>query len=244
MALKVLGVIPARAGSQRIPNKNMRLLAGWPLLEYSVAAARSSQICTEIAIATDGLDMQPIADRYGARVIPRAPVTGLQPDIVWVRDVLSACRAHPPDVLMILRPTSPFRDAAVIRAAWQRFEAEQPADSLRLVRRVREHPGKMWMAQRSQRLVPLLPYWTRTGQWSTDTPWHSAPTQSLPDIYMQTAGLEIAWVRSIRHSETIAGVAIVGYLVDGAQALDINTEEDWQEAERLIAAGVKLPDVV
>ena len=74
-------------------------------------------------------------------------------------------------------------------------------------------------------------------------PFHSAPTHRLPPYYVQTAGLEILWTKTVQHTKSIAGINVLGYLLTGAAALDINTEEDWQEAERLIAAGVKLPDV-
>jgi CMP-N,N'-diacetyllegionaminic acid synthase len=140
------------------------------------------------------------------------------------------------DAFAILRPTSPFRDAATIREAWRVFTSSQPADSLRSVRPVTEHPGKMWMCQREQRIVPLLPYWTRTGTKEMDTPWHSTPTQCLPAMHVQTAGMEIAWTQTIVRTGTIAGTNVVPFTMKGIESLDINSIDDWERAERHVAA--------
>ena len=240
----IVALIPARAGSTRIPNKNMRPLAGHSLVDYRLAAAYESRIFRDIWVATDDLidDVRVVADRYGAKTIRRQYSAWDEPDIIWIKRLLDGLTAPPPDAFAILRPTSPFLGADVIRAAWEHFTAMH-VDSLRLMRKAREHPGKMWLAQRDQRVVPLLPFWTRTGEHGQDAPWHSAPTQTLIALYVQTGGLEILWTKTVRTTETISGSAVVGYVVEGPVALDLNTEEDWQEAERLIASGAVLPHV-
>ena len=235
--MNILGVVPARAGSRRIPNKNMRLLGGKPLLEYSVAALRESGVCSHILIATDTLDVTAIADRYNAGIFRRVIAGDDQPDIVWVRELVNSFAFALPDALIIARPTSPFRGGETITHAWERFQADQPADSLRAVREVREHPGKMWRRQRD-RIEPLLSGWITGVEPSHYTPWHSAPTQILPAVFVQTGGLEIVWTKTIRETETLAGSNIIGFELNGDEALDINTEEDWESAERALMFNV------
>jgi N-acylneuraminate cytidylyltransferase len=154
------------------------------------------------------------------------------PDILWVeftlRELERAGRSF--DCFSIVRPTNPFRTGATIRRAWDAFLAEEGADSLRAVERARQHPGKMWVP-RGRRMLPLLPFAT------PDAPWHSTPTQALPEVYIQNASLEIAWTRVALVGRTIAGEAVVPFFTEGAEGLDINQPEDFERAERLVASG-------
>jgi N-acylneuraminate cytidylyltransferase len=75
-------------------------------------------------------------------------------------------------------------------------------------------------------------------------PWHSTPYQALPPVYVQNASLEIAWTRVVFEQRTIAGDVIAPFLTEGYEGFDINDEQDWMIAERLLADGiVTLPPV-
>jgi CMP-N-acetylneuraminic acid synthetase len=230
--MNIVALIPARGGSKRIPRKNIKLLGGKPLIQWTIEAAQQGHLFSDILVPTDDKETTDIVYRLGAKAAYRPNSSDAEPDIVWVHAVLHYIVA---DAIAILRPTSPFRDADTIRAAVQRFNDWQPADSLRFVRRVNEHPGKMWSVQRGERMTPILPLWTRTGNDSTDTPWHSAPTQTLPMFYVQTAGMEIVWTKVVRETNTISGATVIPFEVSGWPALDINTPEDWDRAERHVA---------
>lgn len=239
----MIAIIPARGGSERIPRKNLRLLAGHPLLAYRIAAAKASNCCDEIIVATDDDEIAQVGARYRATILRRARSTAAEPDIAWLR--LAVKILAPDAIVALLRPTAPFLTGHRVALALERFRAAHGAHSLRLIRRVREHPGKMWMVQRYERMVPLLPFRTHTGDDRNDARWHSAPTQQLPVIYMQTAGLEITTRQTIEQTDSIAGTSVVPFElpVDSPEAIDINTEADWVEAERLVAAGVPLPAI-
>lgn len=242
MDYRVVALIPARAGSKRVPGKNIRPLAGHPLMAYTIAAARQSGIFADVIVSTDSAEYAAIAARYGAETpfLRPAEMAGeLSPDIEWVdytlRRLTAAGRTY--DAFSILRPTSPFRQPETIRRAWAEFLAGQPADSLRAVEKCKQHPGKMWVI-RNGRLLPLLPFGP------AEQPWHSTPYQALPEIYVQNASLEIAWSRVVFTTGTIAGVTIVPFLTTGYEGLDINDEKDWWYAEHLIALGqAQLPSV-
>jgi len=237
-----IALIPARAGSSRVPDKNIRRLGDHPLIGYSIAAALESGVFDDVIVSTDSQHYADIARHYGAEVpfLRPAEIAGhVSPDIEWVTYTLQRLReaGREYDCFSILRPTSPFRLPGTIRRAWQQFRAQQGIDSLRAVEKCQQHPGKMWVVQ-GQRMTPLLPL-QGGGQ-----PWHSSQYQSLPAVYVQNASLEIAWTRVIEQTESIAGDVLVPFFTQGHEGFDINSEYDWKLAEHLLDSGqANLPPV-
>ena len=236
----VVALIPARAGSKRIPDKNIRKLAGHPLLAYTIASALQSSVFSAVIVSTDAEPFADAARHYGAEVPflrPREYAGDLSPDIEWVEFTLLELRrrGREYDCFSLLRPTSPFRQPATISRAWNEFRAEEGVDSLRAVEKCRQHPGKMWVV-RGRRMLPLLPLTPET------QPWHSSQYQSLPEVYVQNASLEIAWTRVVFESRTIAGNVLLPFFTQGYEGFDLNQPYDWQLAEQLVASGeVVLP---
>lgn len=240
--MTTVAFIPARSGSKRTPGKNVRELSGHPLIAYTLTAARQSAVFDTVVVSTDSPEYAAIARQYGAdRVIMRPPefAGDLSPDIEWVEHTLSTV---PCDVFSILRPTSPFRTAATIRRAMAEFMSDAWCDSLRAMERVRQHPGKMWdLSTGRGQARPLM---QRTFAGRITQPWHSMPTQALPEYYVQNASLEIAHARVVTHGRTISGKHVRPFLTTGYEGLDINSEDDWLLAEALVSAGrAVLPEV-
>jgi CMP-N,N'-diacetyllegionaminic acid synthase len=222
--VSAVALVPARAGSTRGPGKNIAPLAGHPLLAYSIAAARASGLFTTVLVSTDSEEIAEIARRYGAEVPGLRPpeIAGAtSPDIEWVRLVLDG---RDEELFSILRPTSPFRTAATIRRAWDALHAVPDADSVRAIRPVKEHPGKMWRID-GEYMMPLLP------QTPGEVPTHSRQFADLPRVYVQDSSLEIAWTRIVAGGE-IAGERVVPFLTEGLEGLSIDYPEDLVEAER------------
>jgi len=227
-----IALIPARSGSVRVPGKNVRPLAGHPLLAYAVRAALASGCFRDVVVSTDDPGYAAIARHYGAEVPGLRPpemATALSPDIAWITDLLDRLRAagRTYDIFAILRPTSPFRGPATIRRGFAAFRDEPGVDSLRAVEPVSQHPGKMWVI-RGRRMTPLLPFALADG-----TPWHSNQMAALPPIHVQNASLEIAWTRVVLEGGTIAGDSQMPFLTDAVEGFDINTEADWRQAEAM-----------
>lgn len=241
--LNIVGLIPARSGSKRLPDKNIRLLAGHPLIAYTIVAARASGIFDKIIVSTDSSDYAEIAKRYGADVPFLRPgdlAGDLSPDIEWVEYTLTHLReaGQSFDCYSILRPTSPFRQPETIQRAWQEFLTQDGVDSLRAVEKCKQHPGKMWVV-RGKRMVSLLPL-TPAGQ-----PWHSSQYQALPEVYVQNASLEIAWTRVVFETHTIAGNVVMPFFTRGFEGLDVNEPKDWWYAEHLIQLNeAQLPPIL
>lgn len=233
MQPRAVAFIPARSGSKRVPNKNIRPLAGHPMLAYSVRAAIDSGVFDRVICATDSEEYAEVAMHYGAEVpfLRAAEISGdKSPDIEWVVWMLRQLQAAGQDfgIFSILRPTSPFRLPETIRRAWQMFIEDPAADSLRAIEKCKQHPGKMWVV-RGKRMLPVMPF-THGG-----TPWHSSQYAALPEIYAQDASLEIAWSRIALEQNSIAGEAIIPFISQGLEGFDINDPEDWWMAEYLLA---------
>ncbi len=239
---KVVAFIPARSGSKRVPNKNIRQLDGHPMLAYTVRAALDSGVFSAVICATDSELYADVARHYGAEVpfLRSADISGdKSPDIEWVDWLLRSLQesGRDFDAFSILRPTSPFRHPTTIRRAWDTFLADPGADSLRAVEKCRQHPGKMWVI-RGSRMLPLMPF-AQNG-----TPWHSSQYGSLPEVYAQDASLEIAWTRIPLEQKSIAGQSIIPFISQGLEGFDINEPEDWTLAEIYLRNGqATLPQI-
>lgn len=236
----IVALIPARAGSKRIKGKNVRLLNGHPLIAYTICAAKSSGIFDAVVVSTDSADYADIARHYGAEVPflrPKAMAGSLSPDIEWVEFTLGELEKSGRrfDCFSILRPTSPFRMPSTMRRAWKLFLSNPGTDSLRAVEKCKQHPGKMWIVEDTMKMKPLL-------KGPKKQPWHSSQYQALPPVYVQNASLEIAWVKAIKKTHTIAGEKVMPFLTKDYEGFDLNQPYDWVYAEDLIRSKkVKLP---
>jgi len=251
MSPSAVAFVPARLGSKRVPGKNIRTLAGHPMIAYTIAPALESGVFSAVIVSTDSEEIAAVARHYGAEVPflrPAAFAGDTSPDIEWLEHALTGLRAagRSWDAFSILRPTSPFRSAAAIRRAFDRLTGQAGADSLRAVEKCTQHPGKMWVI-RGDRMFPLMPFElvsTTPHSGGGGQPWHSTPYQALPPVYVQNASLEIAWTRVVFERRTIAGEVVVPFVTEGHEGFDINDPYDWMVAERLIADGAAvLPPV-
>jgi len=241
MTPSIVALIPAKRGSQRIRDKNIVPLRGHPLMAYSIRTAIESGIFRDVYVCTNSRHYAAIASEYGAQVLigPEELFQSNVPDFGTFNHALNhlAKQGGKLDCFAILRPTSPFRTAETIRRCWDAWLDGQPADSIRAIQRVSEHPGKMWVV-RGDIMYPLLP-WDRDG-----TPWHSNQYQALPEIHVQNASLEMAWVGTVMKYGTIAGHVVLPFYTEGHEGFDINVWEDVEVAKGLIASNKAiLPDL-
>ena len=239
---KAIAFIPARSGSKRIENKNIKLLNNHPLIAYSIRAAIESGLFEKVMCVTDDFEYALIAKHYGAEVPLLRPkeISGdKSSDIEWVQWALNYFlnQGESYKIFSILRPTSPFRLSSTIFKAWKLFTENQNADSLRAVSKVTEHPGKMWLID-NKRMLPLLPFK------NNGIHWHSSQYDSLPEIFVQNASLEFAWTKVAMQYGSIAGDCIIPFESEGLEGFDINNLQDWILAEHYVKSGEgKLVDI-
>jgi len=229
-----IALIGARSGSERVPGKNVRRLARHPLLAYAIETARQSQVFDRIVVSTDSERIAQVARWYGADVPflrPDEYATSTSPDIEWIAWTLPRLDERY-DLFAIVRATNPFRGPEVIRRGLEQLLATPEADSIRAVELVKQHPGKMWVLDELGRLMrPLL------DQSHLDVAWHAGQFQALPPVYVQNSALEIAWARVVEATGTREGRMVAPFLTEGLEGLNIDDENDFARAARLVADG-------
>ena len=153
-----LGIIPARGGSKGVPRKNIRLVAGRPLIAYAVCAAQESTLVTTFVTSTDDDEIAAIATSAGSMICMRPPElagddTPMMPVVQHTREVMEPVHGRF-DHVVILQPTAPQRTAADIDAAL-RLLASSGADSVVSVYQVEDHhPVRMYRQASDGRLIP------------------------------------------------------------------------------------------
>ena len=235
--MKITALIPARSGSERIQNKNIKILNKHPLIAYSIASALKSSLFDRVIVATDNKKYQEIAVYYGAEVPKLRPdniSSSESPDIEWLLWAIKEFKIPTENhSIALLRPTSPLRSSDELIKAWKHFLQNTHCDSLRAVSITNDHPGKMWVLK-EQLMYPLLPYEL------DKVPWHSNQTKKLPKIYVQNASLEIIKVESILKHSSISGDVILPFISHGLNGYDINNIEDFEFLEFLISKNENL----
>ena len=237
---RAIALIGARSGSERVPGKNIRPLAGHPLLAYAIATAQQSGVFERVLVSTDSEEIAAVARHYGADVPLLRPAefaTSTSPDIEWITWTLERLPERY-DLFAIVRATNPFRGPDVVQRGLEQLLATPEADSIRAVELVKQHPGKMWrLADDGRTMTPLL------DQSHLEVAWHAGQYQALPRVYVQNSALEIAWTRVVTDTGTREGRVLAPFLTRGYEGFNVDDEDDWAQAERLVADGaVQLPD--
>lgn len=235
--IKILGLILARGGSVRVPKKNIRLLAGHPLIFYIIQAARKSKYINRIIVSTDDEEIAKIAKEAGAEVPfyrPKEFAKEDSPEFYAIEHALNWLRdneGYIPDLLVKLFPTSPFLKPSTIDKAIKMMLENPDVDSLRSVRACKEHPYKMWVitGKRLRSFVPL-------DKKPKDS--HSLPYQVLPKVYIQNACVDVIRPKNIWEKKSVTGDEILALVMDEMESFDINTELDFIIAEELMKRGL------
>ncbi len=248
--MSIICFIPARSGSKRIPHKNIRELAGHPLMAYTIAVALDSGIFDKVYVVSDSREYLNIAWQYGALCIGEDGQKDWTKsrDYDWMKAAADAGYLKPADYWMILRPTSPFKTVNTTKRARMIFNnTPEPINSwlhfsLRAIKSSPAHPFKSWTLKRINQIYKfeILPFVPQS--------YHGSPrfenqTQNLGVVWIQSATLEMGRA-SILETGTLSGDRIIPYFCQDHEGIDINTEEDWLYCEFLIEKGLaKLPEV-
>jgi CMP-N-acetylneuraminic acid synthetase len=245
----IMALIPARGGSKRIPKKNIKDLFGHPLLSYTIETAKQSGIFKGIFVSTDCQETAEIARCYGSEVIdrPNEFATETSPDFEWVNYTLEKLgeEGRMNDCAMLLRPTNPFRKPESLARAWEEwteFASKRGADSMRAIRRVKEHPAKMWWkipGKVGERFILNYGY-----DPNRTIPKYERQYADLPEVFIQSAALEIFGTNVPKEHKNISGKLVWSFEFPRYEDFDLNSPEDWILAEELVKQGmVELPHI-
>lgn len=227
----IVAIIPARGGSKSIPGKNIKELGGYPLIAYSIAAGLESELADRVIVSTDDDEIAAVAKRFGAEVPFMRPSelaldqTADLPVFQHALEYMRTVEARMPDVVVHLRPTSPFRPSQCVDEAVRILLKDPAADSVRSVVPAGQNPYKMWYLE-SDAMVPLI-----------DTQLEEAynmPRQLLPAVYWHAGHIDAIRTRTVIDQNSMTGKRILPCIIDPVFAVDLDTPEDWRFAEFLV----------
>lgn len=234
---EILALVPARGGSKGIPRKNIRSFAGYPLIAWSIAAAKQASSVTRVIVSTDDEEIAAVAREYGAETPFLRPAEFAQdqttdlPVFEHALEWLAENEGYQPDIVIQLRPTSPIRPKDCVDSAVKILMEHKDADCVRGVVPAGQNPHKMWrFAGEGQPMQPLLeveglpePY--------------NAPRQILPPVYWQTGHIDAIRVATIQQKKSLTGDVIYPLVIDPRYTVDIDTLPDWSKYEALANSG-------
>ncbi len=233
---ETLAIIPARGGSKGIPRKNIRNFAGWPLIAWSIAAAKQARSVTRVIVSTDDEEIAAVARQFGAETPFLRPSELAQdhttdlPAFAHALKWLAENEKYQPDVVVQLRPTSPIRPRNCVDKAVEILLAHPDADSVRGVVPAGQNPHKMWRLMDEN--SPMKNLLDVDG---IDEPYN-APRQILSPVYWQTGHIDAIRAVTLLNG-SMSGKNIYPLVIDSRFTVDIDNLQDWARYEYVVAAG-------
>jgi len=223
---RTLAVIPARAGSKRVPGKNTRTFAGKPLIQWSLEFARAYPGFDEVSISTDCQEVARVARACGESLSWMRPPELATDEAGTVDVILHALdeyqvRGQSFERVAVLQPTTPFRRADRWREAQRLLDLGSPA--IVGVTAVEQHPYWTYWLDANGCMQPCFP-----GQ-------SKQRSQELPAAAAINGALYWIDVSVLMETRSFAPPGVHAVLFDDAlESIDIDTEQDWLRAEQLL----------
>ena len=222
--MKPLVVIPARGGSKGVPNKNIKLLNGKPLIQYTIEAARKVFTDEQICISTDDLKIKEVVENIGLKV-PFIRPNELATDTAGSYEVLLHAISYyesigyNPDTIIMLQPTSPFRTGKHIKEAMKLYDT-----TLDMVVSVKETSSNPYF---------LLFEENEEGFLSKSKESNFVTRQDCPKVWEYNGAIYIINVESLKKRPINKFTKVKKYVMDEMSSHDIDSMLDWRVAEIL-----------
>lgn len=224
----ILGIIPAREGSKRVPQKNFRPFAGTTLTNLAIEQGLGSKLITHLVVSSDSEEVLQRAAAYSqVTALPRPAdiADDHSPAIDYVRHTLKTLEQDGLlfDAVVILQPSSPLRSSADIDATIQLLLDNPQADSAVSVVKVSHmvHPLKLKTLS-GQQLLPFIE--DEKGRFAAS---------DLPDIYVRNCAVYVTWRRQLETRKDVIGDVSLAYVMPPETSVDINDQIDFDFAEFL-----------
>jgi CMP-N-acetylneuraminic acid synthetase len=227
--MRVLGLVPARGGSKGVPGKNIRLLAGKPLLQYTAEAALGASGLSRVILSTENEEIAEVGRHCGLEVPFMRPVelaADDTPTLPVVQDVLRRLEAARDtfDAVMILQPTTPLRRPEDIDGAIELLERTGADSVISFVDVGEKHPARMKFIDEEGRV--------------TDPPfseqYEGQRRQELPKLYLREGSIYLTRTPVIMEQNSVKGSDCRAWIVPTERACNIDTEFDFFIAEQLL----------
>lgn len=219
---KVLGIIPARGGSKGVPGKNIRPLAGKPLIAWTIEAAAKSKYLDRLIVTSDDEAIIQTSLACGADVPFVRPAHLAQDDTPGIAPVLHAMDKLPEyDYIVLLQPTSPLRNAQDIDTCIERF-AVTAAEAVVSVTEQEKSPYWMFEVGEAGKLEPIMG--------KTDT----SRRQDLPRVYALNGAVYVSSAEVLKRTESFLTDNTEAYIMPKERSIDIDTVIDFRICEMIL----------
>ncbi len=219
---KILAIIPARGGSKRVPKKNIKNLAGNPLISYTIEAAKESKYLDKIVVTTDSKEISKVSKSFGVDVINRPDdiADDKSPTIEAVFHVLNELKGEY-DYVTVLQPTSPLRKSIDIDNSIKILKTSGSEECTVIGVCKWRHPPFWALKIENGKLIPLF------------EKYYSQRSQELPVFYRPNGAIFATTVENIRKNKTLHGPSMIPYEMPIERSIDIDDEMDFSIAELL-----------
>ena len=223
--MKPLIIIPARGGSKGVPRKNIKLLHGKPLIHYTIELARQLFEDDQICVSTDDSEIKEVAEQTGLNV-PFLRPKELATDNAGTRDVLLHTIAHfesrgyNPDVIILLQPTSPFRNLNHLKEALSLYSNK--IDMVTSVKETSSNPYYVLFEEDSKGFLRK----------SKEAKF--VRRQDCPQVWELNGAIYVINKESLLETTMNSFEKIIKYEMDEFSSHDIDTMFDWELAEMIV----------
>jgi CMP-N,N'-diacetyllegionaminic acid synthase len=226
--MRILGIIPARGGSKAVPGKNIKLLNGKPLLQYTAEIALESQYLTDVILSSDDKRIITVAESLGVRVPfirPAALADDQTPTIDVIIHALQWFQKQAVcfDAVCLLQVTSPFRTVEFLEKAISKF-MESGCDSLVSVQKVPHEYNPHWTFE----VNPEGNLKIATGDEKI-----ISRRQELPDAYHRDGSIYITKTEVLLQQHSLYGESTSFIESSPEFHVNIDTLADWEKAEQM-----------
>lgn len=224
---QIVGIIPARGGSKGVPKKNIKTIGGFPMIAYSIMASQLVKNMDRCIVSTDSLEIADIAKKYGADVPfirPAEYAKDSSTDMEYIKHAIEWFKnneGYIPEYWVILRPTTPIREALIIENAIKKIIDTPEATSLISIHEFAETPGKMFGMQDGflHGLCPMDPR----------PEYFALPRQEFPPAFFGNGYVDIVKSTTILDLNSCFGSRMIGFEAPDSGEIDI--PEDFKKVE-------------
>ena len=220
----VLGIIPARGGSKGVPRKNIRLLAGKPLIAWTIDEAKKSKYIDRLILSSEDEEIIKVAREYGCEIPFKRPVEFAQDNTPGIEPVIHTIKKLEPnyDYVVVLQPTSPLRTVEDIDGCIEKCIGSG-ALSCVSVCEAEQSPYWMYKLNDNMKLKPFVQHNENIYR-----------RQDLPRVYVLNGAVYVAKPQFIADNRSFLTSATIAYLMPRERSIDIDLELDFAFCEFLM----------
>mgnify|MGYP001392845406 FL=1 len=228
--MHILGIITARGGSKRIPNKNIKILNNKPLICFTLEAAEKSKLLTKAILSSDNYKILNIAKKFKKIEIPFIRPEYLSRDNTPSYPVIKhAVQRYEklfskPDIIVLLQPTSPFRKGHHIDRAIKKF-LKSRTDSLVSINKTTYKPELKYFLYNYKNNLKSVKKNLKTN------------SKKFKNIFVRNGAIYIFTYDCLKNYRSLYGNTITGYIMNSDDSIDINNYKDWEKARKILAKG-------